>query len=230
VIAFPPELPASLDDSSSIRAHDWQAFASLGQMEDHWARPDWRPGTRAYYWMLVFDGHDLIKLAKQCQARIASPAFDPVPLDALHVTVGRIGFTDQVTLEVVHQVAAVAERQCAELKPFAVEVGPLAGSRGALRFSVAPWSPLLTMHQKLAAATSQVNGRQAVMDTRYFWPHLSIAYANTGIPLASLRGMVQELRKLPPIEVPVPGVSLVELWRDGQSYRFGEVAFIGFGA
>jgi hypothetical protein len=230
VIAFPSELPADLDDPSSIRAHDWQAFASLGQMEDHWARPDWTPGTRAYYWMLAFDGHDLIQLAEQCQARIASPAFDPVPLDALHTTVGRIGFTDQVTLEVVHQVAAVAELQCADLEPFAMEVGPLAGSRSALRFSVSSWSSLLAMHHGLTEATTQVLGSQAVMDTRYFRPHLSIAYANTGVPLASLRGTVQGLRKLPPVTVPVPGVSLVELRRDGQSYRFDEVAFIIFEA
>jgi 2'-5' RNA ligase len=226
--AFPPELPADLDNPSGIQVHDWQAFASLERTENHWARPDWTPDTRAYYWMLAFDSHHLIQLTKQCQDRIAAPWFDLVPLDALHVTVGRIGFTDQVTPEIVRQVATAAQRQCDDLAPFNMEIGPLAGSRGALRFSISPWSSLLTMHRKLAEATTQVLDSQAVMDTRHFRPHLSIAYANTEVPLTTLRGVVRELRELPPVAVSISGVSLVELWRDGQTYRFDEVLRVGF--
>jgi hypothetical protein len=129
---------------------------------------------------------------------------------------------------VVRRVAGAAQRRCADLDPFRLEIGPLAGSRGALRFSVSPWSSLLAMHQELGEATAQALGSQPVMDTSRFRPHLSIAYANTRVPLAFLRTSVRELRKLAPITVSVSDVSLVELWRDGRTYRFSEVARVGF--
>jgi len=129
VSAFPPELPATLDDPGEIREHDWQAFSRLGQMDDHWQRPGWTPGRRSYHWMLIVpDGAaDVRVLAATCQAAIAQPELDPVPLDALHLTVGRIGFTDEVTANTATDVAGEASAECHDLGPIELLVGPLSG-------------------------------------------------------------------------------------------------------
>ncbi len=227
--AFPSGLPDDLDDVDVIRAHDWKAFSSLDRMQNHWARPQWPSGRRAYYWMLPFDGTELVQLAKQCQARLDAPGFDLVPLDALHMTVGRIGFADEATHEVVDRAANAARRRCLRLSPFSVEIGPLAGSRGALRFSVSPWSSLFPMHQALADAVRDAVGERAHMDTRYFRPHLSIAYANTDVALPQLFPVINELRELPPVTATVSEVALVELRREDTVYRFDKLLGIPLG-
>ena len=156
---FPAELPASLDDPEVIREHDWQAFRQLTYMENHWDRPGWNPGRRSYHWMLTFDGADEVQqLVKRCQAQLPATKLDPVPLDALHLTIGRIGFTDEVTETSVRVIAEEATRHL-DLKPFVLSVGPLAGSSGAARFSVAPWSPLHELHQQLISAAGAALAR-----------------------------------------------------------------------
>ena len=107
---FPSEMPAALDDPGKIREHGWLAFLRLGYLNDHWQRPGWTPGLRSYHWMLIVpdDAADVRVLAATCQAAIAQPELDPVPLDALHVTVGRIGFTNEVTADTATDVAGEA--------------------------------------------------------------------------------------------------------------------------
>jgi 2'-5' RNA ligase len=232
VSAFPPELPAALDDPVEIREHDWQAFSRLGQMNDHWQRPGWTPGRRSYHWMLtVPDGAaDVRGLAATCQAAIARPELDPVPLDGLHLTVGRIGFTDEVTADTATAVAGEASAECHDLGPIELLVGPLAGSRGALRFSVSPWLPLMALHQRLTDATRRVLGSRSVMDTDRFRPHLSIAYANTTVSVASLIPKMEHLRSIPPVAMTVASAALVELYREGSSYRYSEMHSTSLGS
>ncbi|SFB59096.1 2'-5' RNA ligase [Amycolatopsis marina] len=225
---FPAELPASLDDPEVIREHDWEAFCQLTYMENHWDRPGWTPGRRSYHWMLTFDGADDVQqLAKRCQAQLPATKLDPVPLDALHLTIGRIGFTDEVTKTSVRAIAKEAERSL-DLEPFVLGVGPLAGSSGAARFSVTPWSPLLDLHRQLTAATRTVLGERCSMETSKFRPHLSIAYANDRLPVSDLLPLYEELRTLPPITMSAWSAVLIEMRRDGHTYRFGEVFRVPF--
>ena len=58
------------------------------------------------------------------------------------------------------------------------------------------------------------------MDTTRFRPHLSIAYANSSVPVPPLIPTLERLRDSPPAEVAVPTVDLVELWREDRAYRF----------
>ncbi|WP_436493201.1 2'-5' RNA ligase family protein [Actinokineospora sp. HUAS TT18] len=225
--AFPAELPSDLEDPYVIQEHDWQAYRAVDRMSNHWDRPGWTPGRRSYHWMLTFeDADDVRHLAKQCQSRIDSPVFDPVPLDALHLTMGRLAFTDQADRSEVDEVAEVARQRCQSLAAFDLTVGPLAGSRGALRFSVSPWTQVLALHRELANATNQVLGARATADTNYFRPHLSIAYANTEVPVPMLMPMFHELRGLAVVETSVSSVALVELRRDARAYRFDVLAVI----
>lgn len=225
VTTFPPDPPRDLDDPAIIRAHDWHAFRQLSRMESHWDRPGWKAGRRSYHWILSFhDANDVQDLAKQCQTQLPPSDLDLVPPDALHVTVGRIGFTDELTRAVADATGRAAIPRCQELAPLALAIGPLAGSGGAIRFSITPWAPLLTLHSQLGAATQAVIGQRSVMHTSQFRPHLSIAYANTTVPIASLRPALDRLRLLPPVSVTVPSVVLVELRREDRAYRYEVVA------
>lgn len=219
--AFPPDLPRSLDSLAAIRDNDWRAFLRLTHMEDHWDRRGWLPGRHSYHWMLSFpDAENVRLLSEHCQARLPSAGFDMVPFDALHLTIGRIGFTDELPEEAALVIAEEATLPCRSLAPFSLTIGPLSGSAGALRFSVAPWSPLLKLHRRIALATNAVIGARCVMDTTRFRPHLSIAYANSSVPVPPLIPTLERLRDSPPAEVAVPTADLVELWREDRAYRF----------
>jgi 2'-5' RNA ligase len=224
-MAFPAAMPASVDDCRVIQEHDWVAFRELDTMYNHWQRPGWSPARRSYHWMLTFpDNRELMWLARRCQRRFADlGALDLVAPEALHITIGRVGFTDEVSATVVDAVVCQARGQLAALGPFDLSVGPLSGSSGALRFSVGPWRPLLNLHSALARATVAVLGSAATMNTSGFRPHLSIAYANSEISIDSLSGRISAARTELPISLPVGFVVLVELRREGHSYRYQEL-------
>jgi 2'-5' RNA ligase len=62
-----------------------------------------------------------------------------------------------------------------------------------------------------------------------FWPHVSVAYSNTVQPTTTVRSKIEILRSLPPAEVPVTHLTLVELTRDGSAYRWEEVDRVAVG-
>lgn len=216
--AFPAEPPADTHDPAVTAAHDWAAFSALDEMTDHWARPEWSDGSRAYYWMLTFpDDQRLAELAGHCQQELASLGLDPVPMDGLHITLARVGSPDVVTPSRLDSLA----RDTAALLPSAVSVRamPLAGSRGAVRLSLGPWEPLLQLRHTLAEAGSDV-GLAPKKPTSAFRPHLSLAYNNRRRPAAPVVEAVSGLRALPAVELSVGTVQLVELRREGRTYRW----------
>lgn len=217
--AFPAVPPTDLLDARVIAEHDWAAFQALDKVTNHWARPGWSDGARAYYWMLAFPHEpELGALALRCQKEISDLGLDPVPTtDGLHITVRRVGALDAVTPA---QVEAVAREAVSALPAaFQLRVVPMAGSRGAVRFSVAPWEPLVRLHAALAE-TSRRSGCSSGKPTASFRPHLSIAYHNRPRAAASVIEAVRPLRVLPPTDVVVGEVHLVELRRQGWEYRW----------
>lgn len=217
--AFPAEPPADTHDPAVTAAHDWAAFSALDEMTDHWARPGWSEGSRAYYWMVTFPDHQpLAGLARQCQEQLAPLGLDPVPADGLHITLARVGRPDAVLPDQLDSLARDAEG----LVPctFSVHAMPLAGSRGAVRLSLGPWEPLLRLHHALATAGSSA-GLAPTKPTSAFRPHLSLAYNNRRRPAAPVVDAVSGLRVLSPVELCVAAVQLVELRREGRTYRWG---------
>jgi 2'-5' RNA ligase len=216
--AFPAEPPADLDDLACIAAHDWSAFSGLPEMTDHWSRPGWADGARAYYWMLTFpDEPALTDLASQCQTALAPLGLDLVPEDGLHITLARVGRRDEVADGLLNELARTAARLLPDA--FALRVMPLAGSRGAVRFSVGPWSPLVLLHSTLLDA-GRAAGFTPPKPTACFRPHLSIAYNNRRRDARPVGDAVASVRTLPAVEVKVADVQLVELRRDGRTYRW----------
>ncbi|MFE6939734.1 2'-5' RNA ligase family protein [Streptomyces chartreusis] len=209
--AFPHCPPSDLDSPDLIVDHDWQAFVAVERMTDHWARPGWQAGIHAYYWMLTFPhAAELMSRARQCQEALAHLGMDCVPEDGLHVTLARIGRTDLVTDDQLQFLIALAEQMT--LSAFEVAAHPMAGSRGAVRFTLAPWSPLIRLHATLSEA-----GRRARVPggkpTTAFRPHLGVQYSNRECPAAPVIKSVARLRDLEPVPLEIGSVELVELWR-----------------
>jgi 2'-5' RNA ligase len=219
--AFPAVPPPDLDDHEAIVEHDWNAFAAVDRMINHWDRPKWYPGRRVYYWMLTFPHVPPLRdCARHCQEALLGFGMDLIPEDGLHVTMAGIGDTDVVIEHEVGRLAKLAEEQSPE--SFQMLAHPLAGSRGALRFSLSPWTPLMRLH----AALSEVARRTGVpgcRPTSAFRPHLGIAYNNRDRPAAPVIDAVANLRSLSPVVLDVTTVDLVELGRDGATYRWNVV-------
>jgi 2'-5' RNA ligase len=225
--AFPAEPPADTRDPAVTAAHDWAAFSALDEMTDHWARPGWADGTRVYYWMLTFpDDQRLAALARRCQEELAPLGLDPVPADGLHITLARVGAPDVVTPGRLDSLARDAEALLPSA--FSVRAMPLAGSRGAVRLSLGPWEPLLRLHHALAKTGSSA-GLAPKKPTSAFRPHLSLAYNNRRRPAAPVVETVSGLRALPAVELSVSAVRLVELRREGWTYRWDVLKDISLG-
>lgn len=223
--AFPAEPPTEPNDPEAIAAHDWAAFSALDEMADHWARPGWSDGSRAYYWMLTFpEAPELSSLAQRCQRALAPLGLDPVPTNGLHITLTRVGTPDTVTPAQLESLALSV--QPVLTTAFSLRAMPLAGSRGAVRLSLGPWEPLLQLHAALVEAT-QATGL-APKPTAVFRPHLSLAYNNRRRAAAPVVDAVAGLRALPPVELPIATVQLVELRRRGREYRWDVLKSLPF--
>lgn len=215
---FPRDRPSDLDDPDRIAEHDWAAFRALDHVETHWQRPGWTVGRRSYHWMLTFEGHErFARHVARCQDLVPAGGFDPVAAPAVHLTLGRIGFTDEVSeleLDAVRRATTPGGPS-----GFDLQIGPLTASRGAVRFSVAPWTPLLAVHEFLTAATAEVLGHRCVMATEAFRPHISIAYANARAEVDDVAAALARGRRLRGPRVRVDAVSLVVLERLHREYR-----------
>ncbi|MFF8573170.1 2'-5' RNA ligase family protein [Streptomyces sp. NPDC015408] len=83
----------------------------------------------------------------------------------------------------------------------------------------APGKPLLRLHHALAKAGSSV-GLAPKKPTSAFRPHLTLAYNNRRRPAAPVVETVSGLRALPAVELSVSAVQLVQLRREGRTYRW----------
>lgn len=215
---FPVDPPCDLNDARAITTHDWAAFDALEEMTDHWSRPGWSDGTRAYYWLLAFrDVPVLNELVLCCQEMLSPLGLDPVPAEWLHVTLARVGSPGSVETARLRRLVETARTMLPGA--FTVRAAPLAGSRGAVRLTLSPWEPLVRLHAALVAANTAV-GLPVKKSTARFRPHLSLAYNNRRREAAAVVETVASLRSLPTAELSVADVQLVELRRCGTEYRW----------
>ncbi|WP_406349571.1 2'-5' RNA ligase family protein [Streptomyces sp. NBC_01597] len=222
--AFPAAPPPSTDDPHIIAAHDWAAFGSVDQMNNHWDRPGWHSSTRAYYWMLTFaDAAALTEQMRSCQQRLASLEFDLIDEDGLHLTLGRIGLANEVSGAQLHTLRTRASARLPDA--FTISAVPMAASRGAIRYSVAPWTPLINLHSDLSLASDQC-GLPLKKPTSVLRPHIGIAYCNRTQNAHEVREAIRPLRDLPAITVQIRQVELVELRREDRAYRWRTLAVL----
>lgn len=216
--AFPSAPPPDLDDPKAVAAHDWAAFDQVEEMSNHWDRRGWTPSTRAYYWMLTFPAESqLAEHAQHCQDKIRNLNFDFIGADGLHLTLGRIGTVEDVSPE--HLDSLLAAVTAKPTDRFRLQAVPMTASRGAVRYSIAPWTPVLDLHAKLssAGAECQLPFRKPTAVLR---PHIGIAYCNRRTEARVVRDAIRPLREMDSINVPVDHLQLVEMRREDRAYRW----------
>lgn len=219
-------MPA-VDHSSGSADPDWTTFAALDRMTNHWDRPGWRPGRAAYYWYVSFRDQSAVQaLAEQCQAVFDAPYFDLVARTDLHMTVKRVAFTDEIDDSGLLRVEDAARRALRSFGELRFTVGPLAGSRGALSFSTAPQDRLLDLRSQLLAAHHSAGSVMDVSPVDTFRPHVGIGYCNQTVDASPIIKQVQRLRTLPPVNVRISKLTLVELTRHERSYTWDIVATV----
>jgi 2'-5' RNA ligase len=220
------------DNDSGTASDDWESFRKLGQLVDHWDRPGWGPHTRSYHWFITFDSAaDLEALTEKCQKQLRGlPHLDLVPPDLIHLTVKRVAFTDEIDVDEALAVAGAAAPRLAQISPIALKIGPLTGSTGAVRFSVAPNQPVVEVRAAVRAAAAEVLGSAEVPRLLpHFVPHVSIAYSNAVAAAEPIIERVQRLRSLAPAYVAVRRVELVELRREQSRYLWTRLADLRLG-
>lgn len=193
-------------------------------MRNHWDRADWSPGRTAYYWYLTFlDEHVLQAMAAECQAVIRGAHFDVVPTSELHMTLERVEFSDCIGDDDLVTVQQMANQSLADIEPFEMTVGPLAGSAGALSFSALPRERLSDIRRRLVVAAHSAGYAFDVSPEASFRPHVGIAYCNRSIDARGIIEKVRALRTIPQVAVQVREVALVALTRNERSYSWESV-------
>ncbi len=208
---------------------DWERYRALDRLVNHWDRPGWGSGRRSYHWLIAFrEAGELESLAAACQAALQDLAtLDPIPQSSMHITLARAAFTDEMTEVDAQAIVAAARRRCANFNAFDVRVGPLAGSPGAVRFTVGPHQPIRDLMLIVRAATNDVRGPGVATDSlQAFVPHVSIAYSNATTPAQPVIDRVAVLRALGSVTVRVNSVELVELRREERKYLWREIGAV----
>ena len=191
---------------------EWEEVRQRQVLASHWARRGWWTGREAYYWMIRFDGDDAVaQLATSCQATLRHRALDLVPRRGLHLTLSRIGFTDEVDVATALGQVGLARRRLVNTQPIPVRVGPLAGSGGAIRLIVTPRQPLTALRDRIR--TLPATGDE-------FRPHVSVGYLNRQTAAAPLIERVRDIRhRLRPVLTTVDAIQLVLLRREEHRYE-----------
>lgn len=216
--AFPASPPSDLDDPDVIAAHDWSAFEGVSEMRDHWQRAGWSPGTRAYYWLLSITDRAFTDQAAHCQDAVRGlGALDLISPSDFHATLGRIGLVDAVREDQLDRLVQVVRADPPQAFPLTAM--PLTGSRGALRYSVAPWTPVVDLHGRLVAASDAV-GLPTMKPSSRLRPHIGIGYVNRLLPAGPVRDAVEPLRALPAVHLLIDRIDLVELRREPAAYKW----------
>jgi 2'-5' RNA ligase len=216
-----------VSDADGDRATaDWRRFSALPRMVNHWDRPGWDSGRSAYYWYLTFDSPALSMLTQKCQEQFDRLGLDLVETDWLHLSLIRLAWSDEISRDYAERAAEEANCQLQEISGFTLWVGPLAGSAGAIRFSVEPWEPIKTVRETLARLSP---GADRIAVPKPFLPHISIAYNNHDRLARPVIDVAAEARLLPKVAVDVAEVALVEVRRVGRAYKWKTVRQVPLG-
>lgn len=177
----------------------------------------------AYYWYLAFgDQPEVRALASRCQDVIAAPHFDLIDDSELHMTLERVAFVEDINAERLRMIQQSADRLLVGFDPLDITIGPLAGSTGALSFSVEPRDRLVALRSLLMSANRE-SGIPVDGDAQSFRPHVGIAYCSRRIDARAIIAQVEMLRALPRVKICIREALLVALTRNERSYSWEAV-------
>ena len=165
--------------------------AAAEDLADHWTwRPDWTTERACLLWYLTFTEQPQHAELRALTAAVLDgladePALDPVPLPWLHLTLDDVGFEDALEPGRVTDVVAAVFARIGDLLPPKVVLGPVTTMEDALVLAVEPEAALVALRDLLRTCTDAVlPGSTSLLDE--FWPHVTLAYANTPVSRARL--------------------------------------------
>jgi 2'-5' RNA ligase len=201
------------------------------EMRDHWWwRPGWSLGRSCYTWHITFANQPGVhKLAESYAPLLATlPMLDPVPVRWLHLTMQGVGFTDEIDRDEVDAIIQAAARRLVELRPFEVALGPPQVDPEGVPLPVRPVEPLDKVRGRVRAAIADVWGADQVPETESWWPHVTLAYANTAGPIEPVAdALAAQPEQTADIEI--TAVSLINLNRNNKTYEWADVATVRLG-
>jgi len=201
-----------------------ERFRKVQRLTNHWSRPI---GRRAYYWYLTFENSpELHSLVRKCQEAIAFPYYDPTSPDGLHLTLDRISFDGDITLDQLGAIEAAATRACQDIPPLDITIGSLGGTPGAIGFTASPDLQIRNLRDVFRAATLSVYPK-APIKCAEFHAHVAIAYSNSDdVAAAEVIATAEKLNSMPHVDVVIREGALVLLERRECSYAWQVIARI----
>ena len=201
-------------------------------MENHWRwKRGWRPGRSSYAWHITFAGQQQVaRLADECASVLAGlPDLDVVPTRWLHLTMQKVGFTDEVGRDDLDAILAAVRQRRAAPRPVGCTLGPAGVFAEAVLLPVAPVEPLRAIRSEVRAAMAKVWPAERIPgDANDFMPHVSVAYSRGTGPAEPV---IDAIGRVPTrAEVVVDTLSLIELNRDHEMWQWTELAQVPLGS
>lgn len=199
----------------------------------HWVwRPEWTPERTCLYWYLTFRRDDLAAAIDEPSLRLVreTPWLDAVPLEWCHVTVGDVGFVDELEPGDADRVAAAVSRALADEERLRLSLGPAPTLNSAVAVPAGPLDRLRALRAQVRDATSDTLGaRHADVHRHLYWPHLSLGYVNEAVDADTASRF---LAALPPLDmqVEVHALTLAAVTRRDHGYQWqvrGRVDLVG---
>jgi 2'-5' RNA ligase len=215
-------------ENAPKRSHiqGFERFMGLRELTNHWARPT---GSPSYYWYLTFeDSSNLQYHARRCQEAISFPYYDLIPPSDLHLTLDRVAFEGNVTSDQLRAIEAAAIHAFERVSPFDITISSLGGTSGAVGFNASPSESIKRLRDIFREATLSAYPTAPIKASE-FHAHVTIAYCNSdGIPAAQAVAAVEQLNRLPRIDVRIEEGTLVLLERRQRAYAWQAISRIPF--
>lgn len=179
-------------------------------MADRWGRREMLPSRKGrIYWHILFRDHPEVRaIASEAHRRLAGiGGLDPVPYEWLHLTTLVVGLTDEITDEQLTALIAEARKRLADVQPATVTLGRLLYHPEAIALEARPAEALGPMLHAIRAATRASTGRDGVLGTDPWMPHVTLAYSSADQPAEPVIAALG--RHLPDCEVTIDSISLV---------------------
>jgi 2'-5' RNA ligase len=190
------------------------------EMRDHWWwRPGWAPGARHLQWHLTFEGQEaLARRVLDIQRTVAGiEVLEPVPVPWLHLTLVGLGNAACQSDDDVHAAITSAHRRLDGMPAMTLAFGRVVVFEESVVLAPDASQPLTDLHAALVDSLRDV--ADSAPPAVVFTPHLSVAYAKGVISIDAVTEAISRDAG-PPVTSVRPTLSLVELERDCQQYRW----------
>ncbi|WP_202638837.1 2'-5' RNA ligase family protein [Bailinhaonella thermotolerans] len=198
------------------------------QMTDRWKhRPQPSP-DRLYWHVLLRDNPQVRALAREGQERLtAFPGMHLVPPEWLHLTTLIAGPAQEIDS---NQRARMIERTrdlLTQVPPAPVTLGRILYHPEAIALAVRPAEALLPILHAVQDATRHATGREGVLDTEPWLPHVTLAYSTADQPAAPVIAALG--RHLPGCDIVIDTISLVLQEGDERLWNWKPLAHLPVG-